>query len=59
MSLASGAGNISEPRLISQFGRVRDMCAHRSVLFYSQRSGGASIGLLTYRCNHGTDIGGL
>ena len=44
-SPALGAGNVSEPRLMSQ--RFAQSCAHNSVRFCSQGRGGASICLLT------------
>jgi len=46
-SPASGVGNVSEPRLMSQVGKVRAVVARRSVCFCHQSGGGASIGLLT------------
>jgi hypothetical protein len=43
MSPASGAGTVSEPRLISQVSRVREVvCAHISVFLQSER----------WRCQH-------
>jgi len=46
-SPVSDVSNISEPWSMSQVGRVRELCAHRSVCFCSQSGGGAGIGLLT------------
>jgi hypothetical protein len=46
-SPASGAGNVSEPRLMANSGECAKSCARRSVCFCSQSGGGASIGLLT------------
>jgi hypothetical protein len=45
-SPASGAVNVSETRLI-YFGRLCEVCVRRSVFFYTQSGGCASVGLLT------------
>jgi hypothetical protein len=45
----SGAGNVSESRLMSEVGRVREACARRSVCLCSQSVGCAS---------HMTHVGG-
>ena len=41
-SPVSGAGNVSEPRLMPEVGRVREACARRPVCLCSQSVGGAS-----------------
>ena len=47
-SPTSDASNVSEPMLMSQVERLREVVyARRSVCFCSQSGGGASIGLLT------------
>ena len=46
-SPASGAGKVSEPRLMSQVGNVCEVYARKEVCLYSRSGGGASIRLLT------------
>ena len=57
-SSASGAGNFSEPRLISQFGGMREMCAQISV-FCRQMVVVSVLVCLLSSCNRGNDVGGL
>jgi len=42
-SLDSGPGNVSKPRLVSNFGKFAKLCARKPVCFCSHRGGDAGV----------------
>jgi len=58
-SPASGAGNVSEPILMSPVGRVREVvCAWISVFLQSERWEVPVLVCLRSSCGHVTEVGG-